>query len=231
MPFKHTINTLRKQVKNEYTYLGYNLVRISLLTPLRTIYDIKVYGRENMPKQSSIYVCNHSSFIDPFAIVAGMNLSTPIHFLTRDFTNEKDSSTNKAVNYFFKAVGQVIVKLRKDKVTLSTIRQAKEVLETKASRNSKNKKGRDLWIFGEGERNWNGEIGKFHDGASFIASITKKPIVPVYLHGTYNIWPRTQTFPKLGGKIEIRIGTPLIYQHNLTEIIEKEVRKLSDFSL
>jgi len=69
-------------------------------------------------------------------------------------------------------------------------------------------KGRPVAIAPEGEMEWDGRVLPLKPGAAWLALRSGAPIVVSVLRGGYAIWPRWARFPRLTGKLEIRIGRP-----------------------
>jgi len=42
-----------------------------------------------------------------------------------------------------------------------------------------------------------------------LAMRCQAPIIPVYIHGCYDVWKRSQRFPKLTGKTACVFGSPI----------------------
>lgn len=55
---------------------------------------------------------------------------------------------------------------------------------------------RNLIIYPEGTRSLDGELQPFKKGPAWIASKLNLPIVPVYIHGSYQSMPKRSIFPK-----------------------------------
>ncbi len=55
--------------------------------------------------------------------------------------------------------------------------------------------GNNVLIHPEGTRSHDGRLGDIHSGAAYLAAKTGRPLIPVYLNGAYEIWPRSQKFP------------------------------------
>ena len=64
-------------------------------------------------------------------------------------------------------------------------------------------------IFPEGARSFDGELGTMKEGCALIALKYRAPIIPIYLHGPFEIWPRTKKYPRLFGRTVCVIGSPL----------------------
>jgi len=58
--------------------------------------------------------------------------------------------------------------------------------------------GWSLVIFPEGGRSPDGWAQAFRGGAAYLAVRTGRPVVPVYLDGTRQVWPKGQRLPRAG---------------------------------
>ena len=54
-----------------------------------------------------------------------------------------------------------------------------------------------LLIHPEGTRSNNGELGLFKKGAAVLAIETNVPIIPAYIHGAYDVYPKGSKLPRL----------------------------------
>ena len=50
------------------------------------------------------------------------------------------------------------------------------------------------------------------------------PIVPVYIQGTFDIWPKSRIFPKLWGKTACVFGTPILWS-SYKELPKKQAQE------
>ena len=69
-----------------------------------------------------------------------------------------------------------------------------------------------LILFPEGTRSRDGQMGSFKPGLGMLIAGTPVPVVPCHLSGTFDAWPATAKWPKLGQPICARIGTPLRFE-------------------
>ena len=79
-----------------------------------------------------------------------------------------------------------------------------------------------LLIHPEGTRSYDGEIGSLKRGAASLAIEANVPIVPAYIRGAYNIYPKGKKLPKLFDwknmkkfNVDVIYGEP-IHPQNLT---------------
>ena len=100
-------------------------------------------------------------------------------------------------------------------------------------------KGNICFVFPEGTRSHTGKLAEMKDGAAYLAIKAGVPMVPVYIAGAYQIWPRTSKKPHpLNGlhrrKIRIYVGEPLHGEdfdndaHKMTEALSAWMHKHKD---
>ena len=66
-------------------------------------------------------------------------------------------------------------------------------------------RGYSLVIFPEGTRTADGSIGRFHKGAFYVASELGLDITPVFIHGAYDVLPKTD-FMLREGSVNVEVG-------------------------
>ena len=66
-------------------------------------------------------------------------------------------------------------------------------------------RGYSVMIFPEGTRTHDGNVGRFHKGAFMLADELGLPILPVYIHGAYNVWPRHEALLR-EGTVTVAVG-------------------------
>lgn len=145
---------------------------------------------EHIPKGCALIAANHLSFLDPPLICA---------------------SCPEELNYFAKAslfknpiFGYLISKLNAHPVKGDSEDIATFKLLLNCLRNEKK-----VLIFPEGKRSSHGHLNEFKPGFAMVALKTHCPIIPTYLHGTYDIWNPQKKYPKLSGKTACIFGSPI----------------------
>ena len=86
----------------------------------------------------------------------------------------------------------------------------------------------------EGTRSVTGEIGRFKLGAWHLASAADAPIVPLVLHGTFELWPHKQLSCR-SGTVTVRVlesvypaqMDPAAFRENAEELRQKYVETLA----
>jgi long-chain acyl-CoA synthetase len=69
------------------------------------------------------------------------------------------------------------------------------------------REGKVMCIFPEGARSIDGTIQEFKKGIGILAEELNIRLVPVYIHGTYESWPRYKSFPR-PRRIIVTFGNP-----------------------
>lgn len=128
---------------------------------------LKVYGRENIPKEGSLIVVgNHISHFDPplFAFVT----QRPMIYMAKS-----ELWDNKYMGRLLDWLGALPIK--RGKPQLSTVKFIRQVMKT----------GWSLGMFIEGTRcKTPNSIGKPHVGAAYFAKVTNSKILPIGFIGT-----------------------------------------------
>ncbi len=76
--------------------------------------------------------------------------------------------------------------------------------------------GRVLVLFPEGERSIDGTVKRFKKGALILSRHLRVPIVPVAIHGAFELWPRNRGInwklltPFSGHRVRLAFGPPVI---------------------
>ena len=165
----------------------------------KTVYRIRVYGRENLPEQGgALLVPNHISWLD--GVLMLMISARPIRMVVYagNFQNP--------VLRWMGNLWQVILLPTRPKELARTLKDTRQALID----------GALVCIFPEGAISRSGQLQAFKPGVMKIHEGTNVPIIPVYLDGLWGSifsfergkffwkWPRKWPFP-----ISIHIGRPV----------------------
>lgn len=154
---------------------------------------IKVTGRENMdPKQSYVFVANHQSFLDVFAVYGWL----PNNF---KWLMKKEIRRVPFVGTACAVAGHIFVDRSNPRAALQSMEKVKKELVD----------GISTVIFPEGTRTKTGEIGRFKQGAFKIAMDMELPVVPITLNGFYKAMPSGQPFANPYSHLSLHIGKPI----------------------
>lgn len=138
---------------------------------------------ENDFSKPSVIVANHQSHLDLICLMA---LNPKLIFFTNEWVWK-----NPIYGYVIRKADYIPVN---DGVEahLDKIRALVE-------------RGYSLVIFPEGTRTVDGSIGRFHKGAFYLAAELGLDITPVYIHGAYDVLPKTD-FMLREGSVNVEVG-------------------------
>lgn len=154
---------------------------------------IRVTGRENVdPKQSYVFVANHQSFLDVFAVYGWL----PNNF---KWLMKKEIRRVPFVGTACAVAGHIFVDRSNPRAALQSMEKVKKELVD----------GISTVIFPEGTRTKTGEIGRFKQGAFKIAMDMELPVVPITLNGFYKAMPSGQPFANPFSHLSLHIGKPI----------------------
>jgi 1-acyl-sn-glycerol-3-phosphate acyltransferase len=145
--------------------------------------------------ESCVYVANHVSFLDSFAI--GLMFREPVVFVAGGVLSHQ-----RVVGSFLRRIGVVFVKSQEGKGRSSP----KSVLSTLED---VVRSGRSIVLFPEGGLTVTAELRRFHLGAFVVAAETGRPVVPVAILGTKEILPAGRRLPRRGA-IRLVTGESLL---------------------
>ena len=175
---------------------------------------IKVTGKENVdPKQSYVFVANHQSFLDVFAVYGWL----PNNF---KWLMKKEIRKVPFVGTACAVAGHIFVDRSNPRAALQSMDHIKKELVD----------GISTVIFPEGTRTKTGEMGRFKQGAFKIAMDMGLPVVPLSLGGFFKAMPSGQAFANPRARASLHIGKPIdISQFNdineAMEYLRNEIAK------
>jgi 1-acyl-sn-glycerol-3-phosphate acyltransferase len=176
-----------------------SLVSLIIRGLLRVWCRFEIVGEEHLrSNRSFVLVANHSSHLDTVCLLA----SLPLRRLHRAFPAA-------AADYFFKSVPRtwiatVIVN------ALPFERQTQVRHSLAICRELLANAGNVLIIFPEGTRSKTGELQEFKPGIGSLVVGSDVPVLPCYLDGAFQAWPKGKRIPR-PRKVRLIIGTPRDY--------------------
>jgi 1-acyl-sn-glycerol-3-phosphate acyltransferase len=160
---------------------------------MRLFFRVEGRGREHVPATGAVLiVANHSSVLDP-PLVGGM-CPRQLTFLA------------KAELFGIPGLGGLIRRLgaqplRREGADPSALRTAQRVLA----------EGKALLVFPEGTRGEEGTLREAKPGAALLAVQSGATVVPAYVRGSGQAWPRGRRLPR-PAKVVVTFGAPLRFQ-------------------
>lgn len=160
---------------------------------LRIFYRLKVYGQEHFFEGAAIIAANHVSFLDP--PILGVSWPEEVHFLAKQSL------------FTIPILGWVIAKvnthpLKGDGGDLAVVKAICQLLN----------EGKKVILFPEGKRSYDNTLSPIKPGISLLLSKTHAAVIPSYVFGTFEAWPRIRVFPKLWKKVGCVFGSPLFWK-------------------
>ncbi len=157
----------------------------------RTLYRLRVEGLQHLPPSGPlILVANHCSFFDAFILAASLPLRFCQHMFYMGF------------EWFFRhpilawwGRGVRVIPVDMDTFLLRALQASAVVLQ----------RGKVLCVFPEGERSVDGRIRPFLRGVGILAKELKAPVLPAYIAGSFEAWPRGQSIPRIH-RLHVRFG-------------------------
>lgn len=153
-----------------------------IATILRLVIPCKIYGKENIVKHNTVYMCNHQSINDMIILLAHLPSNT--HFIAK-----KEIFKNKLFSWVLKEVR--VFPVDRGSADLKAIKHACNVL----------KDGNNLMIFPQGTRMDSPEVKleDMHAGTGMFALKNQSVVVPMMF----------KEKPKFFKKNTLYIGEPL----------------------
>ena len=174
---------LLKEMVNVNNYWGRHILRSAHVT-------VDVTGLEKLPDVACVYVCNHQGNFDIPVITA--TIDKQFGFITKD-----SLSKVPILSHWITAVGGLYMNRDNPRESLKTIQQGIEKI----------KNGFSIFIFPEGTRSRQHDMGEFKKGSMRLAIKTKAPIVPITINDSYKRFEdQNQVTP---GVITLTIHDPI----------------------
>jgi long-chain acyl-CoA synthetase len=157
----------------------------------RTAYRLEVAGLQQVPRQGPlILVANHCSFYDAFILAASLPLRVAQQVFYMGF------------EWFFRhpivawwGRGVRVIPVDMDTYLVRALQTSALILQ----------RGKILCLFPEGERSASGRLRPFRKGVGILIRELKVPVLPAFISGSFEAWPRGQTFPGIH-RLHVRFG-------------------------
>ena len=195
-----------------------------IIIPVVNLWVKKITGLENAPKNCAfILAANHSSYMDHLIVGSTIipYLDKKIHYLAK-----KEHFDNFLERKWHNYVGAIPVDRQSG--GKKALKHAIKAL----------KHGEIIAIYPEGTRTLTGKMQKAKTGVARLALLSKAPVLPIGLIGTFEILPKGKYIPRLK-KAEMNIGKPMYFNkyynkrmtkkllRQITTKIMREVARLS----
>ena len=176
------------------TSLFYPLHAKLLKSFLKLNNRLRIVGENNIPKQGPFIIApNHQSYLDGGIVVSGLSSKT----LKRTyFYATEEHVKHPMLKSMAKRNNVILMEKRNLK---NSILKLSEVL----------KKGKNVIIFPEGSRSFDGEMVPFKKTFAILSKELNVPVIPVCIRGAYGVLPRGSRWIK-PKKIEVEYLEPVI---------------------
>ena len=134
---------------------------------------LRVIGAENLRKfPVAVYAANHTSYMDTPVVFAAL----PFQFR---ILAKKELWALPFIGWHLNRSGQIPINTDNPRATLSSLAAAAKTVRS----------GTPLFVFPEGGRTTDGTLQPFMNGAAYLAIRAQVPLVPIALHGVYDLLP------------------------------------------
>lgn len=158
---------------------------------LRILYRLEGVGVENVPATGGCLIAsNHSSYIDPMALGC---------VVPRLFTFIARGSLKSHWLYRWLTAKLDIVSIERESSDRGQLREVLNAL----------KAGKACVVFPEGTRSSDGKLQPFKGGVILMARLSGVPIVPAWIEGSFEVWPRNARLPRFSGRVRTIYGKPI----------------------
>lgn len=176
--------------------MWYWAFRVIFVGIFKLFFQLKIEGLENIPQKTNfIIVANHSSFLDPLAVMAAV--PKKIHCIS--------------LRYLYK-----IFWLRWFLSRVEAVPSGGASSEKALHLLAENK---IVGLFPEGGVSRDGKLKEFKRGMALLAIKTGRPIVPCAIIGAYDALPLGTRFPKFR-PIKVKIGKAKYLLKDFSDMID-----------
>ncbi len=188
-----------------YSFLD---VRLPLWVLFHTYLPLRVQGRENIPSEGPFVFCsNHAAHLDPI-ILGYASLYRRVGFMAKEelFRIPVFGSLIRHWGAF---------PVRRNQWDETAIQSFVDHVRG----------NKPLVVFPEGTRTTTGQLLTPKKGVGKLLHMSHAPVVPVYIDGTFKVWPKGNSFPK-PGRLSAIIGKPVPLDDLYALPEEKETYRL-----
>ncbi|MFN3191232.1 MAG: lysophospholipid acyltransferase family protein [Aureliella sp.] len=171
---KPTKGPVKRSLTKRAFYLA---VRLSAQLLGVTLFNLRCYGRENIPGDGSgLILSTHQSHFDP--VLIGVTFNERLNYLARRTLFK---------NRIFGAVISLLdaIELDRDRSGIAGIKETMKRV----------RRGEKVLMFPEGTRTADGQIAELKPGFVSIVRRCKSPLVPIAIVGAYDALPRGAKIP------------------------------------
>ncbi|GAB4484052.1 MAG: AMP-binding protein [Thermodesulfovibrionales bacterium] len=171
-----------------------HVMYLLLKTFFRLFFRMDVKGFENVPRERNfILASNHTSYLDGFVVI----LALPFSSFRNIYSLGISGFFAGRIKGWFSRIAHVI--------PIDAAAYLNKALQMSAY---VLRHGRSISVFPEGGRSFDGSLLEFKKGVGILAVELDVPVVPVFIHGAFEAFPRGAAFPR-PKKVTVAFGRPL----------------------
>ncbi|HSV43996.1 MAG TPA: AMP-binding protein, partial [Candidatus Bathyarchaeia archaeon] len=162
----------------------FNLLMLLIFKVLfKILFVFRIQGRANLPARGPYLICpNHNNYLDGLFVLCALPFRVALqtfflgdskffsHWLLRPFQGVARLMPIQFTHRMADALRMCAYVLRKNKV---------------------------LCYFPEGQRSIDGRVQEFRKGVGILVHELETNVVPVYIRGSFRVWPRGRKWPRL----------------------------------
>jgi len=168
----------------------YYVCRLICIAFGRAFFRLRTWGLENVPLSGGVILAsNHQCYLDP--PIGTCMIRRQCNYLAR-------STLFRFAPFRWLIIKLGAVPLERGESDAAGLRRAVDML----------KGGHLLMLFPEGTRTRDGALGRVQSGVAVIAMRSGVPVVPTFIHGAYDAWPRTKKLPR-PRRVGVLYGEPI----------------------
>lgn len=156
---------------------------------------VRVDGLERIMSPPYVFMCNHQSALDIYALLARLPLSFK-------WIAKRQLFSIPVVGWAMRKAGYISIDRENAREALKAIEEASRKI----------REGTNIIIFPEGTRSADGQLLPFKKGGFTLALRAMVPVVPIGIYGSSVLQPKGSSLPRQKGVIYIEIGDPMVLE-------------------
>jgi len=176
----------------------------------RICWLLKTRGKEHLPKKGPFIICpNHASYLDGFIVFCGLPLKLALNSY---FLGYSAIFEHPLIRWAIKLARLIPIDPNVD------LTDAMQIVSSVISQK------KIVCIFPEGHRSIDENMGEFKKGVGILIKELDIPVVPVYIKGSHQSWPRGNRLPRFY-PLRVIFGRPLLAK----ELLERKDYRGDDY--
>lgn len=153
--------------------------------------SVGVEGRERVPAGPVVFISNHASFVDIWALLDVLPGSPR-------FVAKKEFESFPVMGRAMRALGHITIDRANRASAFAAYDRAAEAIQG----------GLSAVVFAEGTRSRTGRLQPFKKGPFVLAIAAQVPVVPVFCADTFELMSKGRLAPR-PGRVTVRFGQPI----------------------